>query len=120
MNLMYNTLAVVLSKEGIVDYRKIRDFLRRFRDPIRVPGMSNLVPRIRENYHRGTKIRENRVPRIREIGSLQILKNNLVKYPKKQHQGFVFQGRRLLLTSADLTLLPGLLRSYLLTAEQQK
>ena len=32
-------------------------FLRRFRDPIR-------VPRIRENYHR--------VPRIREIGSLQI------------------------------------------------
>ena len=40
-------------------------FLRRFRDPIR-------VPRIRENYHRVPKIRENRVPRIREIGSLQI------------------------------------------------
>jgi len=32
-------------------------FLRRFRDPIR-------VPRIRENYHR--------VPKIREIGFLQI------------------------------------------------
>jgi len=40
-------------------------FLRRFRDPIR-------IPRIRENYHRVPKIRENRVPRIREIGSLQI------------------------------------------------
>ena len=39
--------------------------LRRFRDP-------NRVPRIRENYHRVPKIRENRVPRIREIGSLQI------------------------------------------------
>ena len=30
-------------------------FLRRFRDPIR-------VPKIRENYHRVPKIRENRVP----------------------------------------------------------
>jgi len=47
-------------------------FLRRFRDPIRVPRISNRVPRIRENYHRVLKIRENRVPRIREIGSLQI------------------------------------------------
>ena len=47
-------------------------FLRRFRDPIRVPRISNRVPRIRENYHRVPKIRENRVPRIREIGSLQI------------------------------------------------
>jgi len=36
--------------------------LRRFRDPIRVPRISNRVP----------KIRENRVPRIRGIGSLQI------------------------------------------------
>jgi len=51
-------------------------FLRRFRDPIRVPRISNRVP----------KIRENRVPRIRETGSLQIhtgfltfsLKKNLV------------------------------------------
>jgi len=40
-------------------------FLRRFRDPIR-------VPRIRENYHRVPKIIKNRVPRIREIGPLQI------------------------------------------------
>ena len=49
-----------------------RVFLRRFRDPIRVPRISNRVPRIRENYHRVPKIRKNRVPRIREIGSLQI------------------------------------------------
>jgi len=47
-------------------------FLRRFRDPIWVPRISNRVPRIRENYHRVLKIRENRVARIREIGSLQI------------------------------------------------
>jgi len=40
-------------------------FLRRFRDP-------NRVARIRENYHRVLKIRENGVPRIREIWSLQI------------------------------------------------
>jgi len=40
-------------------------FLRRFRDPIR-------VPRIRENYHWVPKIRENQVPTIREIGSLHI------------------------------------------------
>jgi len=43
----------------------IADFLRRCRDLIR-------VPRIKENYHRVPKIREYRVPRIREIGSLQI------------------------------------------------
>jgi len=43
---------------------KFSRFLRRFRDPIRVPRISNRVPRIRENYHR--------VPKIREIGSLQI------------------------------------------------
>ena len=47
-------------------------FLRRFRDPIRVPRISNRVPRIRENYHWVPKIWENRVPRIREIRSLQI------------------------------------------------
>jgi len=41
---------------------KTAGFLRRFRDPIRVPRILNRVP----------KIRENRVPRIREIGSLQI------------------------------------------------
>jgi len=39
--------------------------LKRFRYPFR-------VPKIRENYHRVPGIRENRVPRIREIGSLQI------------------------------------------------
>ena len=37
-------------------------FLRRFRDPIRVPRISNRVPRIRENYHRVPKISENGVP----------------------------------------------------------
>ena len=47
-------------------------FQRRFRDPIRVPRISNRVPRIREHYHRASKIRENRVPRFRKIGSLQI------------------------------------------------
>jgi len=47
-------------------------FLRRFRDPIRVPRISNRVRRIRKSYHRVPKIRKNRVPRIREIGSLQI------------------------------------------------
>jgi len=39
-------------------------FLRYLRDPIRVPRIENHVPRISENYHR--------VPRIREIGSLQV------------------------------------------------
>jgi len=46
-------------------------FLRRFRDPIRVPRISNRVPGLRENYHRVPKIRKDRGPRIREIGSLQ-------------------------------------------------
>ena len=49
-----------------------RVFVRRFRDPSRVPRISNRVRRITENYHRVPKIRENWVPRIREIGSLQI------------------------------------------------
>jgi len=40
-----------------------RNFLRRF---------ANCVPRISENYHRVPRIRENRVPRKREIGSLQV------------------------------------------------
>ena len=43
-------------------------FLRRPRDPIRVPRIENQVPRIRENYHWIPRIRENWVPRIREIG----------------------------------------------------
>jgi len=41
-------------------------------DPIRVPRIENWVTRIIENYHRVPRIRENRVPRIREIGSLQV------------------------------------------------
>jgi len=45
-------------------------FLRRFRDPIRVPRIENWVPTIRENHHRVPRIKENRVPRIGEIGSL--------------------------------------------------
>jgi len=40
-------------------------YLRQFRNPIR-------VPRIRETYHRVPGIRENQVPRNREIGSLQV------------------------------------------------
>ena len=47
--------------------------LRCFRDPFWLPIISNRFPRIKENYHRVPKIRENRVPRIREIGFLQIL-----------------------------------------------
>jgi len=42
-----------------------RFFLRCFKDP-------SWVPRISKNYHRVPKIRENQVPRIREIGFLQI------------------------------------------------
>jgi len=33
-----------------------------FKDPIRIPRIENRVPRIRENYHRVSRIRENRVP----------------------------------------------------------
>jgi len=47
-------------------------FLRCFRDPIRVPTIENQVPRTSENYHRVPRIGENRVPRMREIGSLQV------------------------------------------------
>jgi len=35
-------------------------FLRCFKDPIRVSGIENRVPRIRENYHRILTIRKNR------------------------------------------------------------
>jgi len=59
-------------------------FLRRFRDTIQ-------VPRITENYHRVPKIRENRVSRIREnqvsrirdIGSLHIHTGHLTFSLKK-------------------------------------
>jgi len=47
----------------IVCYTRV--FLRRFRDPIRVPRILKRVPRIKENYHRVPKIIKNRVPRIR-------------------------------------------------------
>jgi len=46
--------------------------LRCFRDQIQVPRIENRVPRISENYHRVPRIRENRVSRIREIGSLHV------------------------------------------------
>jgi len=49
-----------------------RFFSRCFMEPIRVPRIQNRVPRIRENYHRVPGIRENQVPGIREIGSLNI------------------------------------------------
>jgi len=58
-------------------------FLRRFRDPIRVPRIENRVSRSRENYHRVARIRENRVPRIREIGSLQVHTRYLTFSSKK-------------------------------------
>jgi len=47
-------------------------FFRCFRDPIRVPRIEYRVSRIGQNYHRVPRIPENRVPRIREIGSLQV------------------------------------------------
>ena len=53
-------------------YKINQGFLRRFRDPIRVPRIENRVPRISENCHRVPRIRENRFPRIGEIGSLQV------------------------------------------------
>jgi len=37
-------------------------FLRYFRDPIRLPRISNRVPRVRENHDRVPKLRKNRVP----------------------------------------------------------
>ena len=46
-------------------YLYLYQFLRCLRDLLRVPI-------IRENYHRVSRIRENRVPRIREIWSLQV------------------------------------------------
>jgi len=47
-------------------------FSRRFRDPIQVPRIENQVLTIRENHHRVPRIKKNRVPIIREIGSLQV------------------------------------------------
>jgi len=53
-------------------FRYNRVFLSHFRDPIQVPRIENRVPTIRENHHRVPRIKENRVPIIREIGSLQV------------------------------------------------
>jgi len=62
----------------------IQGFLRCFRDPIRVPRIENRVTRIRENYHRVPRIRQNRVPRIREIGTLQVHTGYLTYSLKKK------------------------------------
>ena len=64
------TLPFIVSVHASICYHRV--FLRCFRDPIWVSRISNQVPRIRENYHRVPKVRKNRVPRIRQIGSLQI------------------------------------------------
>jgi len=50
----------------------IQGFLRCSGDPIRVPRIKKWVPRIRENHYRVPRIKENRVPIITEIGSLQV------------------------------------------------
>jgi len=47
-------------------------FLRCFRDSFRVHRIENQVSRIRENYQRVPRIKENRLLRIREIGSVQV------------------------------------------------
>jgi len=44
----------------------LQGFLRRCRDPIRVPRIANRVPAIRENHHQVPRIKETRVPIIRE------------------------------------------------------
>jgi len=49
-----------------------------------LPRIENWVPRIRENYHRVPRIRENRVYRIREIGSLQVHTGYLTFSVKKK------------------------------------
>ena len=67
---MHSDITFICFSKIWFDY--MQGFLRRFRDTIRVPGIENRVPRIRENYHRVPRIRENRVPRFREIGFLQV------------------------------------------------
>jgi len=78
-------VSVFVSKTTLAEYIFIPQlgFLRRFRDPIRIPRISNRVPRHRKNYDQVHKIRENRVPRIREIGSLQIHTRYLTSSSKK-------------------------------------
>jgi len=53
----------------------VQGFLRCFRDPIQVPRIENRVLGIRENYHW--------VPKIREIGSLQVRTGYLIFSLKK-------------------------------------
>jgi len=57
-------VSVFVSKTTLAEYIFIPQpgFLRRFRDPIRIPRISNRVPRHRKNYDQVHKIRENRVP----------------------------------------------------------
>jgi len=56
--------------------KMIRVFLRCFR-------IEDWVPRIRESDQRVPRIKENRVPRIREIGSLQVHIGYLTFFLKK-------------------------------------
>ena len=74
-SLIYCVYATQASLDQLY-FSLFRVLLRRFRDPIRVPGISNRVPRIRENYHRFPKITENLVPRIREIGEIASLQSH--------------------------------------------
>jgi len=67
---------------GEKTFNTVRVLLRRFRDPVRVPRISNRVLRIRENDHRVPKIKKG-VPRNREIGSLQIQTRFLTFFLKK-------------------------------------
>jgi len=62
---------------------KTRDFLRCFRDLIQVPRIENRVPRIREIHRRVPRIRKKRVPKMREIGSLQVHTGDLTFSFKK-------------------------------------
>jgi len=54
-----------------------------FRDLIRVLRIENWVFRIRGNYYQVPRMRENRVPRIREIRSLQVHTKHLTFSLKK-------------------------------------
>jgi len=64
-----------------------QSFLRCFRDPIRGPRIENRVPKIRENHHWVPRIKENRAPRIREIGFLQVHVGYLAFSLKKTWKG---------------------------------
>jgi len=57
-----------------ISARVYSGFLRCFRDP-------NLVHKIKEKHHRLPRIRQNRVPRIREIGPLESEKSGPYQVP---------------------------------------